>query len=644
MPVFDTKVSKYKKKRGIKAEWKTFRKGLNTLLRPTELGRDELAQADNIMLIGSGVPTGRWGIEKYFTCNATGSIRTLATFEKTGTDEIIALSDEGYLAKKNDSGSTVLTGQSYPSGTTVRSEQLGGETYFVSEDVSLTSYDGIDLSVFATISAPTGLYATNFSGATGPDSVSYKVTALAPNGGVTTPSDNYLLEELPNDLTNTQIQLFWTAPSAASLSGYEIYRGRQGDETWLAGIGPDATSYIDEGGIASATILAPLTNTTGGVKSKFLVKYKNRFLAVDKDDPSKLLVSGQYPYHTSFSWIDGGGYVYIDPGSGDDITGIAIQPIADRIVIYKNNASYLVELSSLSIGNYYILDPQYKPISTAVGCSSHDTIATVENDTFYFGRDGVYVTGYEPNFLNIIRTNEVSVKVRDYFENLGESDFDTANAIYIDNKYILNFPGRREAMVYDRERGSWIGPWKFPFGINNMKRYFDDTGTERWVIGSSESNQVYTFDANLNTDDGTAIIKVLRTNKEYFKDWTILNIIKFFYVLLRNITGTVTVNILAEGRDGSTTTVKTFTITGSEVAGKTGWGMTKWGLSMWGISTGTTIAVGDEITRWGPLFKQARLVQTEVTSISTQSNFELLNVKMTASKMTEGSLSSGQRV
>ena len=144
MPSFDSNPKPFKRRPDLTAEWNSFKKGLNLLLRPTELGRDELAQADNIMLIGGGVPTGRWGTYPYFTVNATGAIAGFGTYNNTAslTNELIALSNQGYLAKKNGTGSTVITGQSFPSGSTVRSEQLGGYTYFASKDVPLTSYNG----------------------------------------------------------------------------------------------------------------------------------------------------------------------------------------------------------------------------------------------------------------------------------------------------------------------------------------------------------------------------------------------------------------------------------------------------------------------------------------------------------------------
>jgi hypothetical protein len=647
MPLLNTNAPTYKRRKDAEAEWTTCRKGLNLLLRPTELGRDEMAKADNIMLVGSGVPTGRWGTELHFTANNSGTNRGLGTYKSNdGTkSEIFTLTDEGFLAKKNGTASTVITGQSWPSGTIIHSEQLGGETYIVSPDAVFTKYNGTGLTLFRKIDSPTGVYATNFSGVTGTNRQSYKVVAIGENGGQTLPSNPYVLSNLPDDLTRTEIHLMWTAPSHATMGGYEIYRGSLGDETLLAQVDPNVTAFVDRGEPASQLVLAPNTNTTGGVKSNIIKKYKDRLIVVDVSEPNKLLISGRYPYHTKFSWYDGGGYIFIDPDSGDNIKGVEVQPIADRIVVYKEHASYLVDIQTIQIGNYYILDPQYQPISTAVGCANQDTIATVENDTFYFGRSGVYVTGYEPNFLNIIRTNEISAKMRPYLELLGQADYDTACAIYVDHKYILSFPIRKEMIVYDRERGAWLGPWKFPFGISHMAKYVDSNGNEKWVLGSYEDNKVYTFNASVNNDNGEIVTKTIRFNKEDLGDWTSLKIIEYFYFLFRNVTGQITVNILIEDKDGNVSTAKSFIISGAEVGGSAGWGMDSWGSVPWGQTNSFSYNVAvDEIPKWGTLFKQAKYLQLEITTTSINSNFEFLKALATGKAQNRGALSSSQRV
>ena len=400
------------------------------------------------------------------------------------------------------------------------------------------------------------------------------------------------------------------------------------------------------GNPASETILPPLTNTTGGVESEFIGKdpFGDRLIMVDYKDPTKLLIGGRYPNHAKFNWADGGGSVYVGPDDGFPITGYKVQPGSNKITVFKSNASYAVELQSISIGNFVILDPQVAPVSTSVGCTSADTIQVMENDVAYFGRQGMYVVGYEPNFLNIIRTNEISARIRPYLALLNADDYTNVCAMYVNNKYILSFPDRKEIVVYDRERGCFAGIWKLPFGVTKMTKYVDGIGTERWVLGTAESNQVFTFETSVNSDNGTTITKTLKLNKEKFNSWSLLKILNLFYVLFRNITGTVTINILSENRAGVIQTVESFDITGSAISGKTGWGSTLWGDGVWGAFMGTSVSGSDEFTRWGQLYKESRLVQIEISCTQASSNFEFLGARITANSQGEGSLSSTQRV
>ena len=646
MPLLQTNAPAYKKNKDISVAYDTWRKGYNTMLRPTELQPSEYVTGDNIMLKGSGVPTGRWGSQKYWLSKEGTKIKGIGTYA-TGTSlsELLTVSG-GYVCKQNNASYTIITGQSYGSLSTVRMEQLGGKTYLVSGDKPFSFYNGTVISVFATISSPTGLSATNFSGASGSNIQSYKVTALNNSGGTTTPSTNYVLNNLPFDLTETQINIFWTGVSAAAsvLTGYEIYRGTPGDETWLANVGPSITSYIDVGDFTSQTITTPSSNTTAGITSKLITKVNDRLVGVDVNEPSKLLISGRYPFQDQLSWANGGGYVYIDPDSGEGITAIESQVGSDKLVVWKNNSVWSVALNTTTVGNYVVLDPVYQPVSTLVGASNPDVIQVVENDIFYFGRKGIYMVGYEPNFLTIIRTNEISARIRPYLAGLSANDYATACSMYVDNKYILSFPDRKEMIVYDRERGAFLGVWKLPFGINRMQKYIDVSGTERWVLGSNENSQVYTFEPSLNSDDGTAIQKILKTKKEDMGAWSLLKMIKLIYMMFRNVTGQMTVNITLEDRNGVTSTVKTFTVDGAAVAGNSGYGCDLWGNVQYGDTDGTIVVSLDEIPRWTQLYKSGRLLQFEVMTTSANSNFELLNIRITGGLFGEGQLSNSQRV
>lgn len=645
MPILDTRPPSYKPQRSLEADWDNWRGGFNNLLRATELKANELAQADNIMLTGSGVPTGRWGTMKSFEANATGTVRGFALFA-TGASisELLTLTDEGYICKKNNSGCTTVTGASFPSGSKIYAEQLGGKTYIVSKTSPLTEYNGSILKVYATLPKISGVLATNISGVSGTNQYSWKVIALGANGGTTEGSNPITLPNLPYDLGTTRVRVTWNPATGGSISGYEIYRGTLGNERFLASVDSSSTSYVDTGEPTSNTLTVPILNSTGGIKARFIKKVGDRLAIVPEEDPTKLMISGRYPYNNDFSFINGGGYVYIDPKSGQEITGIDVQMGSDKIIVFKDDSSYQVTLSTATLGNYVLLDPQVQQLSSLVGCSSFDSIQTVENDVFYFGRKGLYVIGYEPNFLNIIRTNEVSLRIRPYLDTLNDSDYRNCSAMYVDNKYILSFPDRKEMIVYDRERGAFLGIWKLPYGISKMISYVDDTGTEKWVLGSNNDNSIYTFEPSVNSDDGTTISKTIRLKKEYFNSWALLKIIQLFYIQFRNIIGSVSVNILLEDRKGNTSTAKTFTITGSEIAGTSGFGCDTWGTTPFGLTEATVSVSSEEALRWATLYKECRLLQVEIICDDPNSNFELLSVRITANSQGEGQLSSSLKV
>lgn len=656
MPLLNTKTPQYKKKKDIQLEWDNWRKGYNSLLRPTELDGSEYVTGDNIMLVGSGAVTGRWGSQKFWLAHEGAGVKGLGLYA-TGSSlsSLIAISG-GIASKAQGASYSVLTGVSWPTTSVVRTEQLGGNTYFVSKNTPFCYYDGTDISIFATVDAPTGIYASNFSGATGPNFQSYKIVATANSGGTTNAPTNYVLNDLPYDLTTTQIHVFWTGVSAAAsvLTGYEIYRGTPGDEAFLAAVGPSVTKYIDSGELESQTVLVPLVNTTGGVNSEMICKVGDRLVVVDKSNPSTILISGRYPYQGRFDWLSGGGEANIDPESGDYITAIAPATGNDsginsgsgtgKILVWKNNSCYLVNITTTTFGNYSLVDPVIQPVSTLIGSCNADTVQTVENDIFYFGRKGIYVVGNEPNFLNVIRTNELSARIRPYLDGLNVNDYENVCSMYVNNKYILSFPDRKEMIVYDRERGAFLGIWKLPWGISKMKKYVDTSGTERWVLGRSDTSQIYTFEPSLNSDDGTAIQKIFKSKKEDMGQWALLKMIKLIYLMFRNVTGQMTCNILLEDRNGTVSTVKTFTVDGASVAGNTGWGINQWGSVQWGDSNGDVVISLDEIPRWTQLYKSGRLLQFEVTTTSANSNFELLNIRITAGLFGEGQLSNSQRV
>ena len=99
---WDFREPPYKPPKTLQLDWADFKGGLNTLLRQTEIKDNELAQSDNLYLVGKGVPTKRPGSADYFLTApsvATGSQRVrglkgvLFASGASGVNELLALSD-----------------------------------------------------------------------------------------------------------------------------------------------------------------------------------------------------------------------------------------------------------------------------------------------------------------------------------------------------------------------------------------------------------------------------------------------------------------------------------------------------------------------------------------------------------------------
>lgn len=609
-------------------DWDNFRGGWNNFVRENELQKNELAYATNLMLTGLGVPTKRWGTENYFLAGATGYCRGLiAAKSASGTVELLGITDWGFLTKKNNASYTAINGVSWASGYDLEGVQLDNRVYFVNGQRELARYDFSSLIGFSTLSVPGGLAATNVSGATGTKTASYRVTAVS-QVGETLGSTAFSLASLPQKLSNTLIMLQWTPVSAASgvLTGYNIYRGNPGDETWLASTDNETTEFFDYGYSSSLLRTMPVADTTGGPIAKYIVRYQDRLLLAGiPGDPTRVLISGRVPYHEKFDWSSGGGYVLVAPDEGEEITGLTV--INDRIIVTKERSIYEVKLSTIDVGGYSILDPTYQLITAAQGCSSYRSICAVDNDLFLVNQDGIYILGYEPNILNVLRTNEISSKIRPFFEALSDYDIKHCSASYFNRKYILSFPLIKKSVVYDRERLCFMGPWTTTFGINKLLKFEDSDGVIRLVAADADDNYVTDFNSNLRDDKGTAFNTILKTKKEDFGSWDIFKTIDDMYLQFKDVSGNVNVSINLEDRTGSFKTASSFTVTGVAQMGTTGWGTDMWGDVSWGETDNTPSTAGEESTKRAILSKSFRTYQVEVTTDGKQDNYELLGIK-----------------
>lgn len=649
MPLTALKQPKFSPPKETVVSWDTWRKGLNLLLRENELEGSEMAEATNLLLVGSGVPMKRWGSQNYYLAGPTTARATRFVFpikDANDNQQVISLTDWGFLTKKSGTSYTMLAGASWPSGAQVEGTQLGGNAYLVSPDREFVRYDFSTLTAFSTLSIPTGIQTTNMSSASGTSTFSWRITAVGKSGGETLASTPVSHATLPQELSKTVIRVTWTPISAASgdLLGYNVYRGSPGDERWIGGV-DNTQNTFDDSGLANPDPfrVVPVADTTGGPKAQYIIRFQDRLIIAGiPGQPTKVLISGRYPFHERFDWYAGGGYVYIEPDSGQNITGLGIHQ--EKLVVFKENSVWQVTLNQLQFGQYLILDPQYKLLTASQGCSSHRSIAAVENDVMFANRKGVYILRYEPQLLTVLNANEISAKIRPFFEGLTEADHTTSAAAYIDKKYVLSFPNAQQTIVFDRERLSFTGPWNTPFGISQWARYVDENGIERWIAADIDDSYISEFADTYPDDKGTAIRTVFKSKKEDFGDWTLFKTVNEVYMNFRSIRGEVDVNIYLEERSGDTVIAKSFTITGTGSQGTSGFGTDMFGSIPFGLSANTAEFGALEVPRKAFIYKSSRIFQLEVRTTGKTDSYELLGVKTIAIPQARGNSPSSWNV
>jgi len=634
MPVLIQKTPAYKPSKNIERSWNNFRKGLVTILRPTEIPNNALVQADNLMLTGSGVPTKRWGTANYFLAG-TGEVKGLgAYYPLSGDPELLAVTDDGYLVKKSNASYAIITGASYPSVAKVEMTQLNDKEYLVSELREMIRYDGTNLTGFPTVSYPSNVYATQISGASGTNTYSYRITTIT-TVGETVGTEAFSISNQPQSLEDGAILVSWTPPSAPSgvTKGFNIYGREEGDERFLGTVDRQSTNFIDNGdAIPQEFTYPPTANSTGGVKCKYIIRFQDRLVFAGIDgDPSKVIIGGRVPLHERTDISYGGNYIRIEPDAGDDITGLTV--FEGKIIVFKEKSIWQVTLSSIQVGNYYVTVPEATLITKSHGCISHRTIVHVENDVFFLSRKGVYVLGYEPNILNVLRTNEVSANIRPFFDGITPTQLRNATAIYCNSKYILSFPGTNKTLQYDRERTAWMGPWTYDATVYNI--FYDSNNDEVLVYGKDSDGYVNQISSDYKDDEGAAITTILRTKIDDFGDWSLFKTIKDSFFNFRNISGTVNLNIRLEEETGNTVSALSSTI--ETTAGNAGWGADMWSNALWGDSEEEG-GGGDinNLVRSANLNKIARTVQYEIKTDNRNDNYELLAIRTRAKPISQG--------
>jgi len=519
--------------RGIELEVLNPGLGLNNLISDALIKDTEASDLLNIEFVESGCPAKRRGCTQ--VGDTVGSnVKGLGAYYKAdGTKELLARMGTG-LRKFNGSVWTAITGVTF---TDI-------DTNFVQARDSVYLHNGTDqMTVYAgsTCSQPT-------TGVVGKFGIFY--------AGVHVVSGN----------TNFPSRVYLSNPANASdFTGSSGTASAGGSSTLT-----DSTKAWGVNDFASQTI--KITAGTGAGQTRTIASNTATVITTATAWTTQ-------PDNTSVYTIASGNYIDISKDDGDKIMGLG--KWGEYLIVFKERSTYQLSFDTSGI-------PIVKNLGLGVGCVSHRSVETVDNDLYFLSRNGVRVLGNEPNYYNVIRTNELSARVFTEIDTLADAYASKASAIFFDYKYFLSIPQggtttNNVILVYDKRYTSW-SKWT-GISANCFTTFIDSSNVESLYCASDTTGKVAKLLTNYS-DMGTAINSYWVSKNFDFKNFDRNKRFTDATFAFRKIAGSVKVDFIVDGE----TTVKTISLGSSSASG--GIGTDLIGYTLLGQDGGSTTSTG----------------------------------------------------
>lgn len=476
--------------------------GLNSFQDETVLKDSELTKAKNILLSVDGIEP-RPGTLQFGGDNGDSNVLGgFAYYKSDGTRELLRMSG-GKLYKKNGSAWTQIGTKTW--NTTARANFLQArDLVFIFNGVDyLCYYNGTTIVEYSSLTTPVGLAVTT-GGTAGTTQYSYRVSAFNTTGetlactNVVINTGNAIL-----DATNYCI-LNWTAVAGAT--GYVIY-GRKSTglgEMYMATV--YTNTYNDKGqDTPSTATLPPEANTTQGIIcAKAIFAQSRVFAAGDLLNPSRLYYGGIGSKIAVFAFSEtGGGATDIFKNDGAILRDILA--FQGGIICWKDNAIYRF---SIATGV-----PTLEEITRSFGGIAWRAAQHVENDVVFpakkDGRLAFYSLGNQENYsANILRTNELSIKIASQLSNVNLNNLPYACAFYFNNIYGCAIAQEGSTVndriwILDTRFGAWVH-WD-DLKPNFFTTFIDTDGSMKLLYGDEVSGYFQEMFRAERNDNGSAI-------------------------------------------------------------------------------------------------------------------------------------------
>jgi hypothetical protein len=496
-----------------------FDRGVVTSIDESNLPKNALKEANNIMLREDGAPGPRWGINWYGVAAPNAAeVDGGGMYESAAGAVHLLMVAGGNIYRSTDNGLTwdLCTGATLTVGHKCHIEQASQSSaglnyaYITNGEDSIVRYDGTTaLQVYSSLANPTGntLSKTGLAGTT----YTYRYRVVAVNAiGFTAASValTVQVDRLRDRFDTSNFTTFaWNAVAGALR--YDIYVGTAaGEEYYIDSVPGNSLSYTDQGtALENTNVLAPETNTTTGPKVGELISVGSRLWGTrDKDNPYRVWWTGSGPYIGYFATAYDGGYIDLQKGSqfrpvhiadyrdgkGTPFATVWCKSTDGRGCVWQ------IALESLTVADSTFTVPNAYKLPGSRGTNAPYSVVNVLNDYLFYNSQAVYNLGSRAQFLNLLSTDEISMNIRPDVEAVKASASDKVAAIYFKSRVFISVPygadENNNTIVFDLDQGrkAWL-PKAFTRGFERFFQYTDTAGEQHllaWKPGDTRFSEI----------------------------------------------------------------------------------------------------------------------------------------------------------
>lgn len=313
-------------------------------------------------------------------------------------------------------------------------------------------------------------------------------------------------------------------------------------------------------------------------------------------------------------------FIDVSKNDGDKITGLV--KFQEVLVIFKERSIYQLTMDSTGVPTVQLVTKNY-------GCVSHRSIDNVENDVFFLSRNGIYVLGNEPNFFNVIRTNELSARIHSLIETINETQYTKATALFNQYTYMIGVPTGSSTtndtvLTYDRRYQAfsrWTHVLPESFCI-----YTDSNNEDAVYFTSATSAKVFKMTPGTYSANGSAISSRWVSKAFDLQDFASYKRWIDVTIMFRQLSGIITIEVITDNG----TVVKTASVSGLSSGGI---GSDAWGDPVWGgdvlTTTSTTASATNNVPYRLRIGTKARSVKIKITNDRINESFTVLGFAFT---------------